>query len=273
MPSLYARVGARGYASGVVAGQTGDASLTATQAVRRPSSSPVDWHRPATTLTGFSPEGPPDVPGYGVIEGSMGLPGELLDPLASPGYGPGYIRTHAAPRPGHAGSYHPSDELDELHASSREIHAADFGMPRHLRTVYDVDEDPVDAWTSNDPGGHTGQAPLAGAQRVLGGMDAVQGYDRRNRFGFDAGHRARQSRTTGQPMSFLDPAERPFIVPQAQGSFTPTDAVQGPQPWVSDLHAESVNYSAPSAYSAPPDPAVLQGRLTEALPGAGWWDG
>lgn len=280
MPSLYERVGARGYASGVVAGETGEASLQATQAVRRPDHTGIDFRRSSTTLIGFDPEGPPP-PDYEIIEGAMGLPGELLDPLTSPGYGPGYTRTHAAPMPGWAGSYGDAEALETLHENSREIHSADFGMPDHLRRVDDVPRLPVDHWSANDPGGHTNQAPLTGPQRSMGYLskDAIQGYDRRNRYGFDAGHRWRdstpgyQDKTGGQPLIYIDPAERPFIVPQAQGSFVPDDAVQGPEPWVSDLHAANVNYTDPSAYATPPEPATLRTPLTEALPSAGWGDG
>lgn len=273
MPSLQQRVYGRGYAAGVDTGQlTGEASLEATQAVRRPASSPFDWHQSPSTLTGFRPEGPPPPAGYEMPDVEQGLPGGP-DPDPSPGYGPGYVRTHAAPMPGWAGSYHDTEAIAQLHRNSAEIHGEDFGQAERLRTVYDVDHDPVDVWTSNDPGGHTGQAPLTGAQRVLGGMDAIQGYDKRNRFGFDAGHRSRQARTTPQPMFYLDPAERPLIVPQAQGSFTPTDAVQGPEPWQSDLHGASVNYTDPSAYTAAPAPATNALALTEALPSAGWASG
>lgn len=282
MPSLYQRVAARGYASGVVAGQTNVTGAAASEAVNRPSKSLID--APVSTLTGFQPEGPPP-PAVEILEGTWGLPGELSDPLSSPGYGPGTVRTHAAPAPGWAGGYSNfrvdnSGDLEKLHENSRAIHSADFGMPARLTSVLadNVPQQPVDHWESNRPDGGmgTGQVPLTGAQRVLGGMDAVQGYDRRNRYGFDAGHRSRdsypgyQDRTGGQPMAYLDPAERPFIVPQAQPSFTPTDAVQGPEPWVSDLHAENLNYHDPSAYAPPAEPATLQAPLPVEAPVGGW---
>ncbi len=287
MPSLYARVSSRGYASGVAAGQEGAAALESTQAIRRPASSPVDWGASPSTLTGFTAEGPPPPPpGVDILEGTWGLPGTLDDPYRSPGYGPGNVRTHAAPRPGWAGSYRPwnqeiAAEIDTLHENSRAIHAEDFGMPaRLLRVLADgVAQQSADHWESNDPGGHTGQAPLAGPQRSMGYLskDAIQGYDRANGYGFGAGHRWRDSypgphdAAGGQPMSYLDPAERPFIVPQAQGSFTPTDAVQGPEPWVSDLHAANLAYNDPTAYSPPPEPATLAAPLAEARAGSGWW--
>lgn len=288
MPSLSRRVAARGYAQGAVAGLTNVQGEKEFEALRRPRMTPIDFATPQSTLIGFDPEGPPP-PDYelnDLLDHGMGLPGELADPLRSPGYGPGNIRTHAAPRPGWAGSYRPAtpeiaEEIDVLHANSREIHHDDFGMPAHLTNVLadNVAQQPADHWDANvtDGGMGTGQAQLSGAQRSLGYLqkDALQGYDRRNRYGFDAGHRWRdsypgyQDKATGQPLIYIDPAERPFIVPQAQGSFTPTDAVQGPGPWISDLHAENVSYNAPTAYQAPPEPATLAAPLVEAPVGWG----
>lgn len=283
MASLAQRVASRGYAGGTEAGQTGAGSLESTQVTRRPDHSPID--APVSTLTGFAPEGPAP-PDLVILEGTWGLPGTLADDLASPGYGPGLVRSHAAPAPGWAGSYSSfrtdsSDAIEQLHANSRDIHSADFGMPARLTHVLadGVAQQPADHWSANDPGGHTAQAPLTGAQRSMGWLskDAVQGYDRRNGYGFDAGHRDRtsypgpQDHLHGQPMIYIDPAERPFIVPQAQASFTPTDAVQGPEPWSSDLHAENLNYHAPSDYLPPPDTDTLPGPLPgAALPSAGW---
>lgn len=285
MAGLYGRVAARGYGEGVPAGMTGEEALLAQQAYRRPAQSFIDFGTPTSTLTGFDPEGPPP-PGYDIQDdGEMwGLPGSADDPYTSPGYGPGNVRTHAAPMPGWAGSYHPiteegKRELEVLHENSAGIHGADFGMPERNITVYDVPEIPVDHWTANGPdlGAGTGQAPLTGPQRVLGGADAVQGYDLRNRYGFDAGHKDRTTtpgpanRDDGQPLIYIDPAERPFIVPQAQGSFIPTDAVQGPGPWVSDLHGENLSYDDPSAYAAPPEPSTLQQPLAAAPADGGWF--
>jgi hypothetical protein len=285
MPALSQRVASRGYASGVIAGRENVTGEKAYEAIRRPDQSPIDFRTSASTLTGFQPEGVPPL-GIEVLEGTWGLPGTLTDDLSSPGYGPGTVRSHAAPMPGWAGGYSNfrvdnSAELEDLHANSREIHAADFGMPARLGHVLadNVAHQPADHWTSNDPGGHTNQAPLSGAQRSMGYLskDAIQGYDRANGHGFGAGHRDRtsypgpQDKTHGQPMIYIDPAERPFIVPQAQSSFTPTDAVQGPEPWMSDLHAENLAWHDPSAYAAPYEPATLQAPLgSEAVASAGW---
>jgi len=271
MPSgLYARVQARGFASGVDAGDTG---LGALESQGGPQDIAAHGQNtgnamPIGTLTGFQPEGPP-APAVEILEGTWGLPGTAHDPDQTPGYGPGEFRSHAAPvMPGWVGSTRMSSDADllataQMHETSAEIHAADFGGPK-LQDFTDFTEDPVDAWSSNNPGEAVGLAPLTGPQRILGGKDAVQGYDLRNRYGFDAGHRARQTRLNEQPMFYLDPAERPFIVPQQQGTFIPTDAVQGPEPWNSNLDAANVNPDDPSPYQPPPEPPTMTADLLAA---------
>lgn len=267
---LYGRVQARGFPSSAVAGETGAGALESQGGPQDPAHGDSSWGPPTSTLIGFQPEAPPP-PAVTINEGFWGMPGELLDPDQTPGYGPATFRTHATPAPGWAGSYYPSDELDTLHANSREIHAADFGGGKLWRAPDDVTELPMHPWTSNSPGSADGLAPLEGPQRVLGGKDAVQGYDLRNRYGFDAGHRERLEITGTVINAYLDPAERPFIVPQAAGSFTPTDAVQGPEHWVSDQHGENIAYDDPSAYQPPPEPATLSRQLSAAPASAGWF--
>lgn len=275
MAGLYGRVSARGFPSSVAAGYTGEGALASQGGPQNPAHAVPGGGTPTSTMTGFQPEGPPP-PGVMILEGALGLPGTLLDPDQTPGYGPGEFRSHAAPRmPGWVGSTRLSPEADliataDMHQVSQAIHAQDFGGPKLADGPYDETTLPMNPWASNDPGEAVGLAPLTGPQRVLGRGDAVQGYDLRNRYGFDAGHRERLEITGNVINAYLDPAERPFIVPQASGSFTPTDTVQGPERWISDQHGENVNYTAPSAYEPPPEPATLSGQLVEAVASSGW---
>lgn len=272
MAGLYDRVASRGFPSpGVEAGQTGAGALDS-------QGHPVDpSHGDRTmfpgggsqTLHEFDLEGPAPV-GVPVLDGSFGLPGGSVDQLdATP-------RTHAAPFPGWAGSYAPSPDLDQLHENSADIHAEDFGAMANRQRIEDATDEANttwETWESNDPG-ESVQVPLEGAARSIGRQgDAVQGYDLRNRYGFDAGHRQRTRPVTSQPMAYLDPSERPFVVPQPSGSFTPDDAVQGPGGWYSLRAAENLNATPPTAYEPPPEPPT---SLATAAPAggaanAGWW--
>jgi hypothetical protein len=65
-------------------------------------------------------------------------------------------------------------------------------------------------------------------------------------------------------MAYLEPAERPFNVPQGGGTYIPTDAVTGPEPWAGFNAADGLSYNDPSAYQATPEPATLKQPLTEA---------
>jgi hypothetical protein len=275
---LYNRVLARGFPSSVTAGMTGAGALEsqgqpldlAAHGDRSPGA-PVP-----STLQGFAPEGPASIDVQ--VLGDTPGPGSATDPDQTPGYGPGTFRTHAAPsRTGWAGGYSNltadnSGDIETMHANSLEIHGEDFGAvgPQEFYPGQGPGESHIkwDRWQANTPeleGVPNPQVRLTGPQRVLGGMDAVQGYDLRNRFGFDAGHKDHGRHTGNMVMAYLDPAERPFIVPQAAGSFIPTDAVQGPEPWASGLSADDLSYHDPSAYSPPPEPPTLSQPLTEAV--------
>jgi hypothetical protein len=271
---LYKRVAGRGFPSSVVAGMTGAGALESQGSTVDPEhggSHTLYQGSAQQTLTGFKSEGPPD-PTLVILEGVWGLSGSVYDPDQTPGYGPGEFRTHAAPRPGHAGQDHGwTPEMEQLHEASQEIHSQDFGALRQRTQVPNpgIVEPPIDQWTNNSPG-VSAQAPLTGGQRVLGGRDAIQGYDLRNQYGFDAGHKDRTTIEGNVVNAYIDPSERPFIVPQASGTFKPIDEVWGPEPWASDAVPAGVTYNDPSAYSPPPEPATLDTSLVEATPSAGW---
>jgi hypothetical protein len=262
MAGLYQRVSARGFPSSVAAGVTGEGALESQGSPVDPAHGQNVPGAASSTLPGQLPDTPAAVDVV-VLEGAWGLPGQLVNPDGTP-------RTHAAPVPGWAGSY--SDpELLVMHENSAEIHSADFGaLVRHTQ-IQPPPEPAYEQWSSNDPGEAVGLAPLTGPQRVIGGRDAIQGYDLRNRYGFDAGHRERIVDTTPQPMFYLDPSERPFIVPQASGSFTPDDAIQGPGPWSSGLDGGNINATAPTAYEPPADTPTLAASQAGAPASAGWW--
>jgi hypothetical protein len=176
--------------------------------------------------------------------------------------------------PGWAGSYAPSTELEAVHDNSAVIHAADFGaLTRHVHVEGEGQGGAApdwDKWTSNNAG-ESVQQPIRGQLQAMGGRDDIQGYGLRNEYGFDAGHRDRIVDQTPQPMSYLDPAERPFVVPQASGGFTPTDAVQGPEGWTAGWDAGNINPDPASAYEPPPQPDTLQTPLAAAPVSSGWW--
>lgn len=275
---LYGRLQSRGFPSSAVAGQTG---AGARESQGHPAD-PIHGQAAAaagqwSTLPGFQPEPPPG-PAVELLEGTWGLPGQVYEPDQTPGYGPGELRTHAAPVPGWAGSYD-DPELAVVHDNSVEIHSVDFGaLDKRRRSPSSSPEPNYDQWRSNDPGS-SNLEHVGGQLRFMGGYDADQGYGGgadgpggTNSYGFGAGHRERTTPTDPQPMVYLDPAERIFVVPQGSGTFVPTDAVQGPEPYGTFLDAPSVNYTPPTAYSPPPEPDTLPGPQSgAAASSAGWW--
>lgn len=277
MAGLYGRVQARGFPVPAAYSDSADAVAAAAldsqggtadpaHGDRRPGASP-------STLTGFQLEGPGHVADFG-IRGDIQGPGNAIDPDQTPGYGPGTFRTHAGPVPGWAGSYQDHAALAELHDNSREIHAANFGG--RLLQDFLPGQSPGDVVLPMDPSraedyGDSNQAPLTGAQRVLGGRDAVQGYGGGGSgpggvdgYGYAAVKATRLGVTGNVVNAYLDPAERPFLVAQAGGNYIPTDAVSGPEPWASLMAADGVVYNDPSAYTAPAEPATLETPLTAA---------
>jgi hypothetical protein len=273
MAGLYDRVASRGFPSpGVVDGQTGAGALDSQGHPVDPSHGDMSLYPGggSQTLPEYDLEGAAAPVGVPVLDGTFGLPGGSLEDIdVTP-------RTHAAPGPGWAGSYAPSADLDQLHENSADIHSADFGALANRRRIEDAQDESHmewETWRSNDPG-ESVQVPLEGAARSIGRQgDAVQGYDLRNRYGFDAGHRERTRPVTHQPMAYLDPSERPFIVPQPSGSFTPDDAVQGPGGWYSIRAAENINATPPTAYEPPPEPPTSLAAAGPAggAANAGWW--
>lgn len=260
---LYARVAARGFKSPVADGLTGAGALDS-------QGHPVDpAHGQNTsgdiaqqTLTGFAPEEalPPQTE---ILLGHWGLPGATLPPDSTPG-------SHAAPVPGWAGSYAPSEDLELMHEKSAAIHAADFGALARHTSVQGIPEPQLDQWSSNFAGENVLE-PVRGQLQAMGGYDTTQGYDRRNGYGFDAGHRSRTVATDPQPMYYLDPSERLFITPQVNSTFFPTDAVQGPAPVGTYLDAGNVNPTPPSDYAPPAEPETLSRPQQGGAVSAGWW--
>ena len=279
---LAGRVAARGFPPPGYAADSAEevaaAALAAQGGTADPAHGQVTWGPSPSTLTGFALEGPGEIGGYEVL-GDIPGPGTLTDPDQTPGYGPGTFRTHAGPVPGWAGSYHDHEALSTLHQNSREIHGVNFGAP--LLQDFTPLQSPGGTVLPMDPSGTedygaSNQAPLSGAQRVLGGKDAVQGYGGGGSGpggvdGYGYGSvKADHPNISGNVINaYLDPAERPFIVPQAAGSYIPTDAVTGPGPFASYLDAAGNAYDDPSAYTPAPEPATLKAPLTEAI-AYGW---
>lgn len=190
------------------------------------------------------------------------LPGEL-NPDRTP-------RTHNAPVPGWAPNY-AGEEIAQLRINSTEVHSEDFGALVRRTNPLPGDAEPSISFDySNNPGENNLQ-PVTGQLRAMGGYDRTQGYNLSNRFGFDAGHRKRTNFNDPQPTYSLDPAERPFIVPQGGVNAKFTDVVQGPQggnySWGYGDGASP--YNEPSAYSPPPEPATFTGQYSEG-PVVGW---
>jgi hypothetical protein len=274
---LYGRVQARGYPLPAAYSDSPEAVYQAALANQGGTADPAHGERvyglPPSTLHGYQPEGPGPV---GVeILGDIPGPGSPSDPNQSPGYGPGTFRSHAAPWPQPVLSAHDPDAPARRAQESREIHAVDFGSLKLSQfqgnaTGNGSDYNPMNPSGTEDYGA-SNQAPLQGAQRVLGGRDAVQGYGGGgsgpggvNGNGFGAVRANHQNMTGNVVNAYLDPAERPFRVPQAGGSYIPDDAVTGPEPWASLRAADGVVYNAPSAYQPSPEPETLQQPLNAA---------
>jgi hypothetical protein len=267
---LYGRVAARGFPSSVTDGLTGAGALESQGGPTDPAHGDTSQTGDVSqVLTGYPADTPAD-PQVLILESVWGLPGELDDPDHTPGAEPGPVWSHAAPVPGWAGSYHDTEAIAVLNENSALIHGQNFGaLQRHTET-YGVTRLPMDPWQDNNPG-ESVLEPLTGQIRAMAGNDRVQGYSLSNRYGFDAGHRDRLDVGGNVVNAYLDPAERPFIVPQAQSTFTPTDTVQGPEAFASMLAADNLSADAPTAYNAPPEPETLTGQLPGAPAAAGWW--
>jgi hypothetical protein len=222
-----------------------------------------------TTLPGYLPESPADL-SVPLLEGTWGISGSGENPDQTP-------RTHAAPVPGWAGSYADPALLD-VHGNSAEIHAVDFGaLAPRMHSPAAAAEPALDIQRIAS-GGEVPLDRVSGQLRAMGGYDGTQGYGGgadgpggTNSYGFSDVRRTRITATDPQPMSYLDPAERPFIVPQASGAFTPTDAVWGPAPAGTYLDAGNINSTPPSPYEAPPDPATAAAAPAGGAVSAGWW--
>jgi hypothetical protein len=276
MAGLYGRVQARGYPLPAAYSDSPEAvyqaALEAQGGTADPAHGDRTWGPPTSTLQGFQPEGPGPV---GVeIVGDIPGPGSPSDPNQSPGYGPGTFRSHAAPWPQPVGSIHDVEGLARRAQESREIHAVSFGGP--LLQDFGPGQSPGGTVLPMNPSGTedygaSNQAPLEGAQRVLGGRDGVQGYGGGgsgpggvNGNGFGAVRNRHQHVSGNMVLAYLDPAERPFRVPQAGGTYIPDDAVTGPEPWASLRAADGVVYNAPSPYQPAPEPETLQQPLNAA---------
>lgn len=270
MAGLYSRVASRGFPVTVTDGLTGAGAL-ASQGTWMPAqdlsqSAPGKY----VTIPGYTPsEGPPP-PQVPLLEGAFGLPGGVSGDLTP--------FTHAAPHPGHAGSYAPSADLYALHEESTLVHAQDFGSlaPRMNSPASEAEPE----W-SIERFANTGSnvlAPVHGQLQALGGYDATQGYGGGgsgpggvNGHGF-ADTRKDYVRGAGsQPQAYVDPAERPFTVPQASGSFEPSDAVVGEPGAGSYWNGAGISYNLPSAYQPPAEPATLAQPLAAAPAVGGWW--
>lgn len=265
MPGLNARVAARGFPVSATAGETGVGALESQGGPVNPDHGETLSNPTPSTITGYDTADTVAGQPYTLLEGMWGLTGTLVDPDQTP-------QTHAAPVPGWAGSYAPSEDLNDMHINSAQIHSEDFGaLVRHTHVQGVTGAEPQwDQWTANTPG-ETPLQKLDGQIRAMGGRDDVQGYGLRNNYGFDAGHIERHVDTIPQPMSYLDPGERVFVIPQASGSFTPNDAVQGPGEWSSGWDGGSISYTDPSAYTPATEPALLQTPQQGAPASAGWF--
>lgn len=270
MGGLYSRVTARGFPSSVAAGMTGAGALESQGGPSDPAhGDTADTGTTSQVLHGFRAEGPAPV-AVELIEGVWGLPGALHSPDATP-------RTHAAPVPEWAGNYNDGDAMSRYQEDSAAIHSVDFGsLARHTQ-VDGVASTPMDTWTEGGTG-ETAAQPLSGQIRYMAGIDGQQGYGGggdgpggTNGNGFSDVRRSYLRLTEPQPMIYLDPAERPFIVPQGSGSFIPDDQVQGPGPFASYWDSGDVPPDPPSAYQAPPQPETLAQPLAASAVSAGWW--
>lgn len=262
MAGLYDRVQSRGFPSTVTAGATGAGALESQGSALAPQDLADSDPSQYSTLPGFQPDPVADLT-TPILDGWWGLPGEVVNPDQTP-------RTHAAPGPGWAGSYD-SPELLQVHENSVALHSVDFGaLEPRITSPNGIAQPDIDQWSANTPG-ESVQSPAEGQLRAWGGRDDVQGYTLRNRYGFDAGHRQRNTYGAEVVNTYLDPAERPFVIPQASGNFAPTDAVQGPDPVGYMRGAENINATSPSSYAPPPDTDLAAAPPVGAPAAAGWW--
>lgn len=270
MPSLADRVAARGFPVSVVtAEQTGAGALESQGTWRAPQDLSGSDPGQYVTLPGYDPSSAVPAPEVLIIGGAFGLPGGTLADSTP--------ATHAAPWPGHAGSYAPSQELYDLHESSVLVHSEDFGaLAPRMHSPASSAEPSLNVDSFADPGRDELQ-PVHGQLQAMGGYDATQGYGGGgsgpggvNSHGFADVRRTYVRGANPQPMGYVDPAERPFVVPQASGSFAPTDEVVG-QPGAGSYWAGGdISYNLPSAYVPPPEPDTLTAPLTTAPVSAGW---
>lgn len=274
--SLYSRVLARGFPPPPAYSDSpevvGASALASQGGPADPAHGENVWGPSPSTLTGFSLEGPGAV--SVTVLGDLPGPGSPSDPNQSPGYGPGTFRSHAAPWPQPVLGQHDLEATAARAQESMDIHAVNFGGL--LLQDFMPGQSPGDVILPMNPSGtedygDSNQAPLSGAQRVLGGRDSVQGYGGGgdgpggvNAYGYSS-VRADHLNISGNVVNaYLDPAERPFFVPQAAGTYIPTDAVTGPEPFASFFAADGVSYHDPSPYQPVPEPATLQAPLAEA---------
>lgn len=263
MPGLYDRVQARGFPSTVTAGVNGAGALDSQGHARPPQDLTASNPDQYSTLPGFEADRVAEL-GVPLLDGWFGLPGGGSNPDQTP-------QTHAAPGPGWAGSYD-DPELWQVRLNSVAIHSADFGAlgPR-ITSPNGLAQPDVDQWQSNDAGENVLE-PVSGQLQYMGGRDDTQGYSLRNRYGFDAAHRQRNTFEAPVVNTYLDPSERPFVIPQASGSFAPSDAVQGPQAAGFMRAADNLNATPQSSYTPPPDPQVAPPGPPAGGPASvGWW--
>lgn len=264
MAGLYDRVQSRGFPSTITAGLNGAGALDSQGHARAPQDLADSNPGQYSTLPGYEPDHVAELGGVPLLEGWFGLPGSGSNPDQTP-------RTHAAPGPGWAGSYD-SPELLQVHENSVAIHSADFGALRpRITSPNSITQPEFDQWSSNEPGENVLE-PVTGQLQFMGGRDDAQGYSLRNRYGFDAGHRQRTTLEAPVINTYLDPSERPFVIPQASGNFAPDDAVQGPQAPGQMRGAENLNATPQSSYAPPPDPELAPPGPPVGAPAvAGWW--
>lgn len=185
-------------------------------------------------------------------EDSYDLPGSM-NPDQTP-------RTHAIPFAGWAPSYE-SPELAELNENIMEIHSQDFGAlnPRVHSAKFAIAESPIDIWYDTSAG-EVNLQPLSGQVRQAAGYDAVQGYGGGGSgpggINPDSpGHGKRTTFTEPQPTYSLDPAERPFRIPQGGVNAVFTDEVQGPGTYQWSYGDAAATHREPTAYEPVSAPA------------------
>ncbi|HEY1699190.1 MAG TPA: hypothetical protein VGG75_05665 [Trebonia sp.] len=269
--TLYDRVAARAFPVSVVTQeQTGAGALESQGLPLSPQDLSESDPGKYVTLPGYTGDDGLPAPEVLIIDGAFGLPGGLNEDHTP--------QTHAAPTPGWTGSYAPSQDLYDLHESSMLIHGEDFGaLAPRMTSPASIAEPTLDIENINSPGENELQA-VSGQLAAMGGYDATQGYGGggdgpggTNSYGFSDVRRTYIRATDPQPNGYVDPAERPFIVPQASGSFEQTDAVVGEPGAGSYWAGGDIAYNDPSPYTPPPDPATLSSPLPSAPISAGWW--